>query len=215
MKSLLTLYILVIPLLTKAQDLIVLNWGDLKPVTEIEDPFMKLTKDQLYNVSKVVVFRQWEVYQDEPLSVKNRRDKDSLEHLLSQEGIDIDYLLSMRDVVAEQRKKEGDSTKSEYNGRKISISGYLLPLNYADEQSTEFLLVPWVGACIHTPPPPKNQIVYLIYDQGYKVASLFEAVSVEGIMNASSKTSNLFLVDGASKIPSGYTLATTTLKAYK
>ncbi len=48
------------------------------------------------------------------------------------------------------------------DGEKIRITGYLVPLEYDDtHQIKEFLLVPYFGACIHTPPPPPNQIIHV------------------------------------------------------
>ena len=46
------------------------------------------------------------------------------------------------------------------NGRKGRIAGYALPLERQGDKVTEFLLVPYFGACIHTPPPPANQIIH-------------------------------------------------------
>jgi len=46
------------------------------------------------------------------------------------------------------------------NGRKARIAGFALPLERVGDKVTEFLLVPYFGACIHTPPPPANQIIH-------------------------------------------------------
>lgn len=46
------------------------------------------------------------------------------------------------------------------NGRKIRIAGYALPLENSANKVTEFLIVPYYGACVHTPPPPANQIIH-------------------------------------------------------
>jgi hypothetical protein len=45
------------------------------------------------------------------------------------------------------------------DGAAIKLPGYLVPLDESKAGITEFLLVPYFGACIHTPPPPANQIV--------------------------------------------------------
>ena len=44
----------------------------------------------------------------------------------------------------------------------------------------EFLLVPFVGACIHVPPPPANQIVYVKVEKGFDVSDTFAPVTVTG-----------------------------------
>ena len=47
------------------------------------------------------------------------------------------------------------------DGRYVLLPGYVVPLEFSDSRIIEFLLVPWVGACIHKPPPPANQIVHV------------------------------------------------------
>ena len=46
------------------------------------------------------------------------------------------------------------------NGRQGRIAGFALPLEKKGDKVTEFLIVPYFGACIHTPPPPANQIIH-------------------------------------------------------
>jgi len=47
------------------------------------------------------------------------------------------------------------------NGERIRIPGFVIPLEKSGNKVSEFLLVPYFGACIHTPPPPPNQIVHV------------------------------------------------------
>ncbi|ADM10427.1 lipoprotein, putative [Parvularcula bermudensis HTCC2503] len=48
------------------------------------------------------------------------------------------------------------------DGEYIRMPGFMLPLDYTEEgMVTAFLLVPYYGACIHVPPPPPNQIVFV------------------------------------------------------
>ena len=46
-------------------------------------------------------------------------------------------------------------------GQKIKLAGFIVPLEYKGDNIHEFLLVPYFGACIHSPPPPANQIVHV------------------------------------------------------
>lgn len=48
------------------------------------------------------------------------------------------------------------------DGKRVRIAGFVVPLERNDKGVTEFLLVPYFGACIHTPPPPANQIVHVL-----------------------------------------------------
>ena len=47
------------------------------------------------------------------------------------------------------------------DGARIRIPGFIVPLEVTHHQITEFLLVPYFGACIHVPPPPSNQIIHV------------------------------------------------------
>ena len=44
------------------------------------------------------------------------------------------------------------------NGERIRIPGFVIPLEKSGSKVTEFLLVPYFGACIHTPPPPPTRL---------------------------------------------------------
>jgi hypothetical protein len=48
------------------------------------------------------------------------------------------------------------------DGAAIKLPGYLVPLDESKAGITEFLLVPYFGACVHSPPPPANQIVLVV-----------------------------------------------------
>jgi hypothetical protein len=67
------------------------------------------------------------------------------------------------------------------NGKQVKVPGFMVPLEDEDEFVTEFLLVPYVGACIHTPPPPPNQIVYVKMEGNKKTkVSFWDPVWVHG-----------------------------------
>ena len=59
-------------------------------------------------------------------------------------------------------------------GQQVKIAGFVVPLESKGEQIHEFLLVPYFGACIHTPPPPANQIVHVV---AAKLPASFEVMS--------------------------------------
>ena len=75
-----------------------------------------------------------------------------------------------------------------YIGKSIRIAGYVVPLDAERMQSSEFLLVPYFGACIHSPPPPANQIILIKPPKGSRLRTM-DAIWVEGIL-AEGKTSS-------------------------
>jgi hypothetical protein len=71
----------------------------------------------------------------------------------------------------------------ELNGQLVKIPGFVVPLEGDADNITEFLLVPYFGACIHVPPPPSNQIVYVKFSEGVPITNLYDAVWVTGILS--------------------------------
>jgi hypothetical protein len=71
-------------------------------------------------------------------------------------------------------------------GKRVHIGGYIVPLDFDATRVKEFLLVPFVGACIHVPPPPANQIIYVKIDEGFDVQGTFDPVWVTGALKVTS-----------------------------
>src|ERR1700753_530526 len=68
-------------------------------------------------------------------------------------------------------------------GKRVSIPGFMVPLEDDAQEVTEFLLVPYAGACIHVPPPPPNQMVYVQLSHGGKAKMSFtEPIVVTGTL---------------------------------
>jgi len=68
------------------------------------------------------------------------------------------------------------------NGAYIKMPGYIIPIDQSSKGFTSFVLVPYVGACLHTPPPPANQLVFVTVQEPWRSDDLWEAVWVTGQM---------------------------------
>jgi len=134
---------------------------------------------------------------------------------LKKDKIDIDGLLALREEIIIKRKHAMESVNETLNQKQIRLAGYVLPLEMDGMKVTEFLLVPYVGACIHEPVPPANQIVLVKFAQGIEITGRFTPVWVNGKMITQNTNSQLFLIDGASSIPSSYTLEADSIEVYK
>lgn len=76
-----------------------------------------------------------------------------------------------------------------WNGKRIRIPGFIVPLETQNGKVMEFLLVPYFGACIHTPPPPSNQTIHVFLSKPAKDAQMMAAVWISGTLQiGGSKT---------------------------
>ena len=73
-------------------------------------------------------------------------------------------------------------TNGKLDGKAVRLPGYVVPLDEVNGQIKEFLLVPYFGACIHTPPPPANQIIYVKADKPPKGFRSMDTVWVSGTL---------------------------------
>ncbi|MCU0759350.1 MAG: DUF3299 domain-containing protein [Steroidobacteraceae bacterium] len=100
------------------------------------------------------------------------------------------------------------SVNEQLDGVDVKLPGFIVPLDVGkDGLVSEFFLVPYFGACIHVPPPPPNQIVYVKTAKGLALDSIYEAYWVTGKMKITKKNTQL----GAS----AYSLAATKVEIYK
>jgi len=198
-----------------AEDVREITWDDLVPATlDFDDPFEKLYEDQLYNLALIARYReQQESKAQSPDFTKAQYDEAVAK--LKDEKIDIEGLLAKRVEITEKRRARGQSVNTDLDGKKIRLPGYLLPLEFEDKKVTEFLLVPWVGACIHTPPPPPNQIVHVKLANGFEIGDeAFTAVWVNGLMKTEKNNPELSFVDGKQNIDVSYVMQAERVEMY-
>jgi len=95
------------------------------------------------------------------------------------------------DGEAPAQQSQLGAVRPELNGSTVKIPGFVIPLEGDENTVTEFLLVPYFGACIHVPPPPPNQIIYVKFPQGAPIQQLWDVVYVIGTLKTESMSVEL------------------------
>lgn len=90
-------------------------------------------------------------------------------------------LLGQMDYIAGKPSAELGSL----NNHNVKIPGFMVPLEDSSKEVSEFLLVPTPQACIHVPPPPPNQMVYVKMRHAAEVA--FGPIWVYGTFKITDK----------------------------
>lgn len=76
-------------------------------------------------------------------------------------------------------------------GQAIKLPGYIVPLEEGKAGMKTFLLVPYFGACIHSPPPPANQIIHVVSHKAVKGFKSMDAVWVSGVLKVQRQNSTM------------------------
>nr|WP_286197365.1 DUF3299 domain-containing protein [Variovorax boronicumulans] len=98
-------------------------------------------------------------------------------------------------------------TVAAMNGIDAKLPGYLVPLEEGKQGIREFLLVPYFGACIHTPPPPSNQILLGRADKPFTGLRTMEAIWVYGRLEIERAPSSMGVA--------GYTMRVAKVEKYR
>ena len=113
-------------------------------------------------------------------------------------------------MLEEQRlyQPDGGSIRTDLDGKTIRIAGYITPVEIEGENVTGFLLVPYLGACVHVPSPPGNQIIYVSKVDGLTFDGIYDPVWITGTLQAKPLTTVLanvgYRIEGAKIEPYEY-----------
>jgi len=199
-----------VPLYSNASAPIDLDWQELRP----ETPINQITLPELSDENRLQLQKIFTLMQS-----GEARDLERIALIKKQlkiEGVDADELLKSREMYIQAQKKAAETITTEFDGKKVRIPGFLVPIEFSDAMvTTDFLLVPVAGACIHMPPPPANQIVRISFPGGYKMRNIQHPVWVEGIISSFVKSEDVYIVDGISNITMGYSLDASKVVDYK
>ena len=196
---------------SESSEILQLQWNDLVPQENPNtNPLTNLSEKERASIEWIIHLRSNLPEKVEPKYKEMYAEMDAALPELERKGIDVDKIIANRRLMK-------TAINTDLEGRRIKIPGYLLPLEFSGTMVTEFLLVPYVGACIHAPPPPPNQIVHVkvLTKGGYKSSKYFDPIWVTGVISAKAMVSDLFLVDGSAEINIGYTMKADIIEPYK
>ncbi|MFM9922469.1 DUF3299 domain-containing protein [Variovorax sp. H27-G14] len=152
-------------------------------------------------VGEAVPELQWEALVPTSWDPTKRYRNISLEALRDNDPRAIQMLDEMRAVW------DNAPVNVALDGKPAKLAGFVVPLDASPDGIREFLLVPYFGACIHTPPPPANQIVHVIAPAPVKGLHAMDTVYVTGTLKAARYTS-------ADMGVSGYEIASAAVERF-
>ncbi|MBD1568069.1 DUF3299 domain-containing protein [Aliivibrio sp. S10_S31] len=208
MKKIIFLLVLCIPFYSMSNELIELKWQELAiKQTEVNVGLPELTDQQKLALKQILILQNDASKQAEELRLQ-------LTEQLKIEGVDAGEAIAARQAYMTAKQNNAEAITQEYDGKKVRMPGFIVPIEFDGLKTTEFLLVPVAGACIHMPPPPANQIVRVSYPEGFTVQNVQYPVWIEGDFHSKKVTEEVFLVDGQSDITMGYEMNASLIEDY-
>ena len=112
-----------------------------------------------------------------------------------------------RELMKEMREVwDKAPTRDDLKGQRIRLPGYVVPLDLVGDKLQDFLLVPYFGACIHSPPPPANQIVHVTLKKPQGLRTM-DVVWVTGVLGIERQDTGMGV--------SGYAVQADAVEPYK
>jgi hypothetical protein len=179
-----------------------------------EDPYAAMGVDML-NELKLVVQSDEKLAGtdlDEETRTRLVARRAAAQEKLEANGHDVDALLEQRWDIAKKRQNARMATNPIFDGAEVSISGYIIPAPPNADGSGFGYLVQQVGMCSHLPPPPPNQLVRVRLRADQQVESLYLPVRVSGLLRVEPSDDTIFILDGDSRMLSGWTLDAETVE---
>ena len=174
-------------------------WEDLidRSAQEYEDPYAALGTENIARLVKIAQLRSAieGVAETDPRRAEAGAALEVLTGELAEQGLDADYLISQRWVVAERRAKAVTSGNAQLDGQEITITGFAIPAPAEDDGATVVYLVPERGMSIHMPPPDANQMIRARLPGGWTPTAIHEPVRLTGRLSISPSAHQFRVVD--------------------
>lgn len=109
--------------------------------------------------------------------------------------------------VLSSQQPASTGVRPEWNGQIVRLPGFIVPIDHVGTSVTAFILVPFAGACVHVPPPPANQLVFVTTEKPYESKGLYAPVHVTGMFGISAMSTQLAQI--------GYALSADKIEPYR
>jgi hypothetical protein len=194
------------------------SWQNLidQAAQTFDDPYRDLSYDQLEAVATVARLRaRLELEGEDPRdqSATEARLADTVEALAGA-GIDADWLIEQRWVVAERRRIAASAGNPEIDGAVVTLVGFIIPGPVHADGLQIGYLAPERGMCSHMPPPNPNQLIQIRSSEGELPTQIYTPVKISGTIRIDPTSESIFMVDGAQEMLATFALDLDAIEKY-
>ena len=197
-----------------------IRWSILAPENgkPFSDPFAKLTQNQLSDLSYVV--RVQRLISEEKIGAKgvDAREAAELARKLTTEGVDIGWLMAQRERVQQARGLQVESLSKSIakslDNKKVTLTGYVMPVKVRQKGLTDFFLVSTYASCSNEAAPSPLKVVFVSTQQGIELPPRGIAVRVTGRVKAQPNTRAVSNGIALTTVQSAYTMLSPQVEMY-
>ena len=187
----------------------VIGWDALPdPAKAFHDPIRALDYAALSDLSRILRLRD-RLNSDDVSDVARPRLEGQVQALvagLGARGVDADRMLALLPETEDRRRRAGLAVNPALEGETVTLSGYAFPGPVGIDGANVAYVVPEIGMCSHTPPPPPNMLVRVRIASGSALETLYQPVRVTGRLVTHYSVEDVFVVDGTQQLVSTVTL---------
>ena len=191
-------------------------WADLLDETAqtYENPYRDLDYQQIEALQTIV--RNKELLNDPTLSEAQMADSAAKINAalaeLAEDGIDADWLIDQRWIVADRREKAATAANPNLDGQTVTLAGFAILAPADADGTTVVYLVPERGMCSHTPPPNANQMIRARVKGDWNPTSMHQPVRLTGKLSVKETRHSFRIVDGEVPMRASYILDATDVE---
>lgn len=187
-----------------------IDWADLldQSAQEFDDPYRDLSYDDIESLRAVVRTREALVQGGQTATQQTELEQQAhdAERKLLERGLEADWLIEQRWVVAERREKAATAGNPAIDGQRIVLSGYAIPAPPDADGTPIAYLVPERGMCSHMPPPNANQMIRVRLNDAWQPRLVHEPVRLTGKISISPSEEVFRIIDGPVRMNATFTM---------
>ena len=185
-----------------------LAWEDLVDAAAqaYEDPYRDLSSAQIRALRAIVRGKADLASRDvnDPERTEILAGLDAAKSSLANNGIDADWLISQRWMVAERRKNAATAANPAVDGKTVALAGFAIPAPAEADGTPVAYLVPQRGMCSHVPPPNANQMVRVRLTGDWRPTEIHEPVRFTGKLFVEPSEEVFRIVDGPVRMQASF-----------
>jgi hypothetical protein len=195
-----------------------IQWSRLAPENgkPFNDPFSRLTQDQLAELSLVARVRR--LISEEKIGPDgpDANEAAKISGELKKQGVDVGWLLVQRERIPQIREHQikavSESVAKSLESTIVTVKGYATPVRWVNGLVVEILVVPTFAMCTHETEPSPLHVISVKNDEGFSLRQKDTPVRVTGVLSAEPKSTPLVTASGAQSFVSAYKIVPSNIE---